>query len=362
MKTINTYQHFFKLLTLAAIVILSSCSEDETVELPGQDGFYVVNEGAWGNVNASLSYFDKEKNTVINDIFVANTGVDLGDQAQSMTIIDDMGYIVVQNSGYIQVLSLTDYTLAKTIDAGISSPRYIQKVNATKAFVSDWGDGFNAQIKVIDLETNTVVDSVATGAGSNAIITSNNKVYVANNGGWGNDKNVLVIDPDTYEILKTIEVGDNPSELILDANNNIWVTGKGATVYNEDWSVNEELSTPGYLAKISEDALDFKIDASNLGIGPKSLTINKDGNKLIFQYNGSVSSLSTDIDETQSLDNVSSLITESFYGLGYDPSTNEIIGCSAPDFSSNGQIKRYTIDGTFISQYETGIGPNGIAY
>ncbi len=68
----------------------------------------------------------------------------------------------------------------------------------------------------------------------------NNKVYVANAGGWGSDNTIDVIDISSDAVTSTITVGDNPNSLVIDASGSIWVTSGGATAYNEDWSINEE--------------------------------------------------------------------------------------------------------------------------
>ncbi|MCV9385761.1 YncE family protein [Reichenbachiella ulvae] len=368
MKTNTLFNTWIKYSVFVLALVLSSCSEDEgTGFVPGQDGFFIVNEGAWGNANASLSYLDKATGSVSNNLFETATGKPLGDQAQSMTIFNDQGFIVVQNSSKIEVISTLDYSLVATIDEELPSPRYFLGVDASKAYVSDWGaDGSTGTIKVIDLSTYTVTKTISTGAGTNQMVLVGDRVYAANSGGWSYDNTVVVLDTNTDEVVATIEVGDNPSSLVLDQNNNVWVTGSGRSVYNEDWSLNTEESTPGFLAKIDTDnnTSQLKIEAPALGVGPSRLLVDATGETLIFKYQGGVytASINMNIASANVQDFHNLFNDENIYGLGVDLSTNQIITGIAPDYTNPGSIKIYQIDGSFIEEHTVGIGPNGIAY
>ena len=56
------------------------------------------------------------------------------------------------------------------------------------------------------------------------------------------------------------------------------------------------------------------------------------------------------------------LIDQSFYGLGVDPVSGEILTGEAPDFSSEGTFYRYAPTGDLIESYSVGIAPNGFAF
>lgn len=358
---------FLQKLLLGILVVssafFSSCSDDDSHEpVPGQQGFFIVNEGGFGNGDASLSYFDKSSGKVINDLFVTKTGRPLGDQAQSMTVFNGSGYIVVQNSAKVEVINATDFSSIGTIgtDEGIVSPRYFIGLNADKGYVSDWGaDGVTGTVKVIDLKALEVSKTIHTGQGANGMLLIGNKLYVANNGGWGSDNAIAVIDVQSDEVVKHIIVGDNPGALVQDANNNIWVTGRGKTAYNDDWSIDEANSTPGFIAKINaNDEVVLKLEADRIGSAPGNLVTNKEGNMLYYTYAGAVYRL--DVSATSSPEAI--FIEKSFYGLSVDPSTNNIIGTEAPNFSSAGTVYRYTSEGELIDEFTTGIAPNGCAF
>ena len=350
---------------VAIAMIITSCSSDDEQIAPkaGADGFFIVNEGAFLGGNASLSYFDKAAKTMTNDVFVNATEKPLGDQAQSMTVFNDKGYIVVQNSAKIEVINTTDFTSLATITEGIASPRYFLGVTTTKGYVSDWGaDGVSGTVKVIDLTTNEVVKTIPTGQGANKMVMVGDNVYVANNGGWGADNTVQVIDVSSDAIVKTIEVGDNPSSLVADQNGTIWVAGSGKTVYNVDWSVDEANSTAGFIAKIVNDEIEVSFTMPEKLSGPSNIEINSAGSSLYFDYSGSIYTMTTTgVGQGSSID-IKQFINKQFYGLELDPSTDNILGFESPSFTSSGTMYRYNSEGTQIDSYEVGIGPSSAGF
>ncbi|GAA0891269.1 hypothetical protein GCM10009122_09480 [Fulvivirga kasyanovii] len=349
-------------LLVASSALFGACSDDDSVApLAGQEGFFVINEGGFGNGDASLSYFDKATNTMINDVFFENVERPLGDQAQSMSIYNGNGYIVVQNSGKIEVINAENFGSLGTInkDAGIVSPRYFLGIDQNKGYVTDWGaDGVTGTVKVVDLNALEVTKTIDVGQGPNEMVRLGNKVYVANNGGWGYDNKVVIIDVNTDQVVGSITVGDNPSALKVDRNNNIWVTGSGKTVYNADWSVDEANSTPAFLAKIVNDEVALKLDAASVYAGLGRLVMNNAADQLYFNYSGAVYTMSIDATELPA----SPFIDKSFYGLSVDPSTDNVIGTEAPNYSSAGTVYRYDNTGKLIDQYTAGIAPNGCAF
>lgn len=346
-------------VAMAAMIFIQSCSDDPNPIKPGESGFFIVNEGAWGNSNTSLSYYDRKTDAVTNDL-IFNIDHPLGDQSQSMTVFEGKGYIVVQNSSKIEVIDVNTFTSRGTIIEGLSSPRYFVGVSSTKGYVSDWGvDGITGTVKVIDLTTYKVTKTIPTGSGANQMLKVGSQVYVTNSGGFGKDNTVKVIDISTDAVVATITTGDNPNSIQLDQNGNIWVASSGATVYNEDWSVDEENSTKGSISKINASNIEvLRLSVDNIFSSPKNLSISTDGAILYYLYDGGIYTLSTSATSLPT----TAFKDKNYYGLAIDPFNDNVIGCYAPNFSSSGSIDVYDEAGTLLRAKAVGIGPNGCAF
>jgi len=360
----HTYN--FRLLPLLSILagpaFLSSCDNDPDLPpLPGTEGYYVVNEGAFGKNNSSTSFYDRDANTITNDVFQAKNGRPLGDQAQSMTTYDGRGYIVVQNSGKVEVIDLSDNSSIKTITEDIESPRYFVAVSSTKGYLSDWGaDGITGSVKVINLQTFSVSKTIAIGQGPNELLLVGDRLYVPNSGGYGKDNTIKVIDTNTDAVVATTQVYDNPNSTQVDWEGKIWVACGGNLVYNQDFSINESASTPGVIVQLDRD-LKLRqfftfggVSYSTMG----QLDINPGKNIIYFNFDGAVYSL----DVTVSPINVKPLITKGYYGFSVDPFNGDIIGGLAPTFSSAGKIEVSGSDGVLKQTFTVGIAPNGCAF
>ena len=344
---------------LGALFLVSCSTDDPAPEIPtGSEGYFIVNEGGFGNGNTSISFYDRETGEVSNNIFSIANGIPLGDQAQSMTVHDGKGFIVVQGSAKIEVIDEDDFTIISTISEGIVSPRYFVGLSSSKGYVSDWGaDGVTGTVKVLDLTTYEVTKTISTGQGTNRLLLIGTSLYAVNAGGWGRDNTVKVIDTAKDEVTSTITIADNPGSLQRDSDGNIWVATKGHTQFNANFEIVPEESTAGALIKLSAGGTELTRLSFESG-GPSSLNTNATGTQLYYNYSGAIYSISTSATTLPT----SSFIDKNFYGFAVDPIDDTIIGCEAPDFSSAGNILIYNSEGSLISTTAVGIGPNGCTF
>ncbi len=352
----------FALLALSATLFFQSCNEDSPTPItPGAEGFFIINEGGYPNENSSISFYDRQTTNVTNNIFQSVNGRSLGLQAQSMTVFEGKGYIVVQGSKKIEVIDASDYSSLATITEDLENPRYVIGISTDKAYVSDWGaDGLTGSVKVLDLNSYQIMKSISTGSGPNKMLRIGNKVYVANSGGYGKDNTVKVIDTSTDAVVETVVVGDNPNSFQLDAEGNIWVASHGAIVYNDDWSIDEENSTKGSISKITPNNSEtLRLEMSYVTLdGATALSVSPDGQTLYYLFDGTPYAISSTAASLPS----SPFISRVYYGLAVDPANGNIIGTVAPNFSSAGSIEVMTTEGNVIGTYTAGIGPSGIAF
>ena len=118
---------------LICTIVFYSCSKNpvDTVffDFTGNRGVYIVNEGNFMFGNSSLSFYDPATKRVVNHVFQARNGAPLGDVAQSMTIWNNLGFVVVNNSGKIYIIDSSTAEFKGSI-TGLSSPRYIHVINS----------------------------------------------------------------------------------------------------------------------------------------------------------------------------------------------------------------------------------------
>ena len=346
-------------------LILFSCgddSEDNPLGLPlKDDGFFIVNEGGFGNSNTSLSFYSLKTGEVTNNIFQLVNNRPLGDQSQSMAIHRGEGFIVVQNSAKIEVIDVDNFESIASITEGIESPRYFVGLDNDKGYVSDWGtDLSSGTVRVIDLENYNVTKTISTGVGSNQMVIRDGFLYVANSGAFIADNSITVIDTNTDEVVQSIETGDNPSNLALDNSGNIWVLGKGNLAFDADFNLVVEESTPGFLSRLnSGNTIDLTYELTEITFGTADdLVINESGDQLYFNYNGGVWSVNPGNPAILT----DPFISQNLYGLSLDPTTGNLIGTEALDFSSGGNMIFYNTSGGVVNSMTVGIGPNSIIF
>ena len=336
------------------IMALSSCKKDsiEDIYVAGnyEDGYFVTNEGNFGTGNGSISFVD-EYGFVENDVFASVNSFALGDVVQSMNIINDYAYILVNNSSKIEVVSIDSMLSVATIN--VNQPRYMAKVSDEKAYVTDWG--ING-VQVIDLATNTISSTIACGTGPEGITVANGFAYVCNVGGWGLDNTVSIINSSTDVLETTLTVGDKPNSVVVDANGAVWVLTGGYTEYDADWNVVSE--TAGNLVKIVGNVIESNY-AFPVGNHPEDLIINDAGTTLYYSdgsWSKAVYSFNVNDTELSSVP----LINRSFYALGFND--GYIYGTDAVDYVQSGWSYKYSSNGAIIDSVQVGIIPGGYCF
>ena len=99
---------FFLLpFSLSLLLLLPSCVDPfpEKIDYNEGAGVFICNEGNMTFGNASLSFFDPSVEEVKNQVFYNTNEFPIGDVLQSMTIIDSLGFLMINNSGKIFVFN-----------------------------------------------------------------------------------------------------------------------------------------------------------------------------------------------------------------------------------------------------------------
>ncbi|MBN1117102.1 MAG: hypothetical protein JXA77_07855 [Bacteroidales bacterium] len=350
----NLKKHVSALIGIALIAqIFTSCDNKEEVKGEYTNGVYIVNEGNYGSADGSLSFYSYDSDSVYNDIFKAKNGDPLWDVLQSVTTSGDNIYIVVNNSNKIDVADKNTMEYKGSIE-NVTSPRYLVTKNNT-AYVSCWGDN---SIKIIDLNTNAIAGTItANGSGPDKMLINNNYLYVVNTGGWGNDSTVTIINTETNEVEKYLNVPYNPKDIVMDNSGNIWVLSFGMVSYAEDFSTIS--LSPSMLYKI-DPATNEVVSQGELFADqhPAHLEANDESNTLYI--GGGYTFVGIYKIEIAGNNLTLSQIANDFaYGLNFDAKSNALFVSLSGNYTSAGTVKRYDTDGNLLGTYSCGIGTSG---
>jgi hypothetical protein len=305
----------------------------------------IVNEGNYTNGNASLSFYKSETQEVYHHVYSnANTGIPLGDVAQSALQIGNKLYVVVNNSSKIEVLNANNFETIQTIN-GFNSPRYILPINNQKAYVSDL---YANAISILDLNTHTISGTIPTNGWTEKMLLHNDTAYVCN---YNNSK-ILIINTATNTIVGDISTGKGVNSIALDKNNKIWVLCNGG--------INEE--TPRIIQfNPANRAIEKTISFASITQSPTNLVFNDTKDEFVF-INQDVFKMSINDNSIPSTPFITRASGSLFYGLSISPVNNEIYIADAKDYVQKGDVYRYSYSGNLIHQFEAGIIPDDFLF
>ena len=256
------------LLLLCGALFMGACQKIEKPETPSADSglsgvmvnidnfadraskLFVLNEGSMGSNNATLDFLRFPFGQYITDAFSKmnpSVGAGLGDVGNDIVVIGDEVWIVVNNSGIVEVISAKDEIEKKAIS--IPTPRYIA-YDDKYAYVTSWAGAFaqygedyalvdfsnpKGAVYRINLNTKQVEGSVEVGYQPEGIAYYGGKLYVANSGGiasqlppnFSYDNTVSIIDAASFNVSATVEVQVNLKNVYSDGAGKIYVTTLG---------------------------------------------------------------------------------------------------------------------------------------
>lgn len=353
------------IISLLAI-FLASCSKTPIRETPVdpppdttvtpvtyENGIFVINEGNFNWGNASVSYIDNSSNTVFQDIFKKVNQRGLGDVAQSMTLFKDYGLIVVNNSNRIEVVTLKDFK-SYTYISGFYSPRYLELVDSTKAYVTS----LKKNIAVIDLSTFTIKKEIPTPTWTEVLARFDHYMFVTSVGDFSasNEKRkaqLFIIDTQNDVIVDSIMTGKEPMGIVIDKKQKIWVLCTGGYDFYEAPS----LIRIDPILRIVEKKFNFPNDG-NL---PKKLCINSTRDTIYFIKDGVFQMPVTASDiPTQPIITSNGRV---FYGLSIHPTNGSIFVSDVLDYVQDGTIYQYGSSmGTLLNTYKVGRIPSSFCF
>lgn len=319
-----------------------------------EKGLFILCEGNFQYGNASLSFYEPSVNLAENNLFYRANGMKLGDVAQSMTIHDSQGWIVVNNSHIIFAINTDNLKETGRIE-GFTSPRYIHFVNDEKAFVSQLWDNriFVINPKKFEITGFIEVPGMQMGSGSTEQMVSYGKYVFCSC--WSYQNKIIKIDTESDMVVGELQVGIQPMSMVLDRNNKLWVITDGGY----------EGSPYGYEspALTCIDAERFKIEKRlefKMGENPRELNLNNERDCL-YWINGDIWKMEVNSDGFPQYPVIKNKATK-FYALTVSPENGDLYVADAIDYMQPGIVYRYSQDSDYISEFYVGVNPGAFCW
>ncbi len=314
------------------------------------DGIFVLNEGNMGSNSASVSFIDAN-NQVTNNVFgTANGNSPLGDVGQSMSFYNDKGFVILNYSNAIKVVNSKTFAAIASIETGLVNPRYMA-VYQNKGYVTCWGDGTvttDDYLAVINLDSYVIENTIPMPEGVEHIQAINDKLYVANQGGYGYGTTVSVVNINTQNV-SNITVGDLPNSMVV-KDDFLYVLCGGLPF----WSGSE---TSGKLVKISltDDTIVSELPFVN-NQHPGHLQLENDN--LYYTMGADIYKMTTSDVSLPSTAFITTPVTDELGIYGLDIIGDKIYVADANGYAANGYAHIYATDGAFVATKTVGNIPN----
>lgn len=340
-------------------VSLSGCMEwdygevIEDFETTGE-GLFVLNEGNFQYSNGTLIYYDPSTGEVQNEVFFRANGYRLGDVVQSMAIYDNKGWIVVNNSKVVFAIDPVTFKEVGRIE-NLTSPRYIHFISPEKAYVTQIWDNriFIVNPKTYQITGHITVPNMESESGSTEQMVQYGKYVYCNC--WSYQNRIIKIDTETDKVVDEIQVGIQPTSLVMDKYNRLWAVTDGGY----------EGSPYGYEAP----AL-YCIDADKFEVVSR-FRFKKGDYPSEVQMNGTRDTIYWINDDIWQMDVLAQRVPvrpflESrgtiYYGLTVNPRNSEVYIADAIDYQQQGKIYRYSSNGKLLDEFYVGIIPGAFCW
>jgi lipoprotein len=372
----------FSIFYVACLILamVSSCREDFYI-IPSQNqdtgvaptrgdivGMYVLNEGNMGSNKASIDYLDLDENkpTVhyLRNIYSErnpNVVKELGDVGNDIKIYGSKLWIVVNVSNKVEVA--TADSCKRITQINIPNCRYLAFKDGF-AYVSSYvgpvkldQDAPLGMVYKVDTVDFKKKDSVVVGYQPEELCIVENKLYVANSGGYrmpNYDNTLSEIDLTTFKEIRKIKVGLNLHHCQVDHYGQIWVTSRGnyndvpSRIYwlykghNQFYEVIDSIDTPVSGLSIVGDSLYYYGSAWNSATATNTISyglINVRTHQTI----------ETNLFSAPQIKDITMP-----YGIMVNPTERDFYLMDAKNYVSSGSLLHFKPDGTFDWSVQTG--------
>lgn len=354
------------LIVCLCVITFSSCRQEGPRRDPkiitNSVGFYLFNQGNMGSNKASIDFYDYATDSYRLNIFETvnpNVGFKLGDVGNDLQIYGNKMYAVINLSNMVEVM---DKKTAKHIDTiAIPNCRYIV-FKGDKAYVSSYAGPVGAKkqlgfVAEIDTASLKVLRRVTVGYQPDQLQVVNDKLYVANSGGYDApdyDRTVSVIDLHTFTEIKKIDVGINLYRVQKDKEGNLYISSRGnyVDIPSNIYKLN---TTTEKVESLGIETDSFILMGDSLFSISTNYTTNQNKYILYDLKNRKV------IKEQFISDDITKDIRVPYY-IDYNAQRGEIYICDAETFIVPGELFCFTKDGVYKWRKTTGDIPAAMAF
>ncbi|MES2655699.1 MAG: DUF5074 domain-containing protein [Bacteroidota bacterium] len=299
-------------------------------------GVFIVNEGNYTQSNATLGFIDYSTNKTYDNVFESKNNRKLGDVFQSMTVINDNAYLVINNSGKVEVINAKTFQSVNTIK-GLRSPRYICKTSYNKIYVSDL---YANKISVVDLSTYETTKTIDLFGWSEEMLSYKGKTYVTN----VKTNHISIIDELTDQITDSIATPFAPKSIVQDSAHNLWVLCGDVNATDKKHFILQ--------VDINTQSIIHQWQITTPQTAASKLHINKAGNTLFWIDEGifKMGIYEQQLPTQAFIEKAGRL----FYGFNIDNKRNQIWVSDVKDFNTTSDIYRYDFNGSLVEKLNGG--------
>ena len=348
------------LVFLFTLLLQSSCMEwDYVLEekfdtSASREGLFICNEGNFQYGNATLSYYDPVTQSVQNEVFYRANAMRLGDVVQSMTIRNGIGWVVVNNSHVVFAIDINTFKEVGRI-INLTSPRYIHFISDEKAYITQIWDNriFIVNPKRYQITGYIEVPRMTMESGSTEQMVQYGKYLYVNC--WSYQNRILKIDTETDQVVGELEVGIQPTSLVMDCNNKLWTVTDGGY---EDSPYGHE--APSLYCIDAETFTIEKRFAFDFGDRPSEVQLNGSKDK-IYWLNDDVWEMDVAADQLPKSPFLPYNGTL-YYGLTICPRSGDVYIADAIDYAQQGMVYRYSKERELLDSFYVGIIPGAFCW
>jgi len=333
-------------------------------------GFYLLNEGNMGTNKASLDFYDYQTGTYNRNIYAsANPSVpkELGDVGNDIAIYGNKLYAVINRSNKIEVMEAKTAKRITQIDIPncrniVFHNGYAYVTSFAGPVIIEAGNQQIGYVAKIDTATLQILDKCMVGFQPEGLTIANEKIYVANSGGYlfpNVEKTVSVIDIASFKETKRVEVATNLSRVCATRNGDIWVSSRGDYFHTPSKLYCIDSKSDKLTDSVDIAVSNFHLDEDNLFVFSVMWSNITMSNEIKY---GIVDVVSKRVVTTNLITDGTNTQIKTPYGIKVNPVTKDFYITDAGNYVSPGTLYFFDKNGKQKKSVRTGDIPAHITF